>query len=519
MLSYERGRGGGDNGTPTQAASELARLRTETTSQAAELVKLRDERTGLMLKLHEQQKRIEELKDALDRASLPPPPPPPPLPPAANGLIADLAQRSASGIRRGAGVREAALDAPAAAVAVAPVPWTESQPPLVLDGSGGAPSPRTAPPPPVTIAGGPSATPTTDLAQPTSTESSLAAVREASADLTATLLQKQEQLRQQEELLLALKQQQGQARALTQQAQSQVQTQQRQQALQQQIQQQQALQQHQQQQVLLQQQQQLLQQQQQGGTYSSSAYSPSPWGPVGAGGVRAAATLPFSPSSHLASSATGLHSNSAPLPPPPIPARASSDFGALQQQQPMRFMPPPPPVASQSLRFAQAQAQQQHTMPWVAALASSGHSSSVPPGAFHPHHPYASSQNPPQFDGGYPTQGTPVASPTSTYPGHGYSQAVSTLPAGTEPVNPQAMLPPHSPLSGQKVTQKEVKEPPPGVGWTIFNHPPKGTRWPDNMPFFQPLVDVGIPFIKHGESSTKCTQYLAGVVLCVARAL
>jgi len=43
----------------------------------------------------------------------------------------------------------------------------------------------------------------------------------------------------------------------------------------------------------------------------------------------------------------------------------------------------------------------------------------------------------------------------------------------------------------------EAIMPPPG-GWMVYMHPPAGTKWPDTMAFFRPLVDNGIPVLKHG---------------------
>lgn len=40
----------------------------------------------------------------------------------------------------------------------------------------------------------------------------------------------------------------------------------------------------------------------------------------------------------------------------------------------------------------------------------------------------------------------------------------------------------------------------PHGGWTVYQHPPEGVEWPKTMAFFAPLVDPGIPFVKHGAS-------------------
>jgi len=37
------------------------------------------------------------------------------------------------------------------------------------------------------------------------------------------------------------------------------------------------------------------------------------------------------------------------------------------------------------------------------------------------------------------------------------------------------------------------------IGYSIYQHPPAGVPWPDSLPFFAPLVEPGIPFLKHGE--------------------
>ena len=44
----------------------------------------------------------------------------------------------------------------------------------------------------------------------------------------------------------------------------------------------------------------------------------------------------------------------------------------------------------------------------------------------------------------------------------------------------------------------EVAEEPAG-GWSVYQYPPYPAKWPLTMAFFAPLVDPGIPIIKHGE--------------------
>jgi hypothetical protein len=53
------------------------------------------------------------------------------------------------------------------------------------------------------------------------------------------------------------------------------------------------------------------------------------------------------------------------------------------------------------------------------------------------------------------------------------------------------------PTEGAYVDQIPSDTAPPG-GWTIYVHPPAGTAWPSNMPFFRPLMEIGIPVLKHG---------------------
>lgn len=57
------------------------------------------------------------------------------------------------------------------------------------------------------------------------------------------------------------------------------------------------------------------------------------------------------------------------------------------------------------------------------------------------------------------------------------------------------MLPP----PGAPVWQEEHIVKPPG-GWTVYMHPPAGIPWSTGSPFFWPLVNSGIPFVKHGRA-------------------
>ena len=78
--------------------------------------------------------------------------------------------------------------------------------------------------------------------------------------------------------------------------------------------------------------------------------------------------------------------------------------------------------------------------------------------------------------------------------------AAANAAAAAGAASSSSPIAPAIPLPGQRVTQAPAKDPPPG-GYTIYAYPPKGTGpWPDGMVFFQPLVEVGIPFMKHGES-------------------
>lgn len=57
------------------------------------------------------------------------------------------------------------------------------------------------------------------------------------------------------------------------------------------------------------------------------------------------------------------------------------------------------------------------------------------------------------------------------------------------------------PEPGTPARAQESLYPPPG-GWTVFAYPPPGVKWPDTMLFYKPLVENGIPIIKHGEART-----------------
>ena len=63
-----------------------------------------------------------------------------------------------------------------------------------------------------------------------------------------------------------------------------------------------------------------------------------------------------------------------------------------------------------------------------------------------------------------------------------------------------------NPAPGARVVQMASQFPPPG-GWTMYVHPPAGTSWPDRIPFFPPLVETGIPVIKHGEIIEGCAGW------------
>ena len=46
------------------------------------------------------------------------------------------------------------------------------------------------------------------------------------------------------------------------------------------------------------------------------------------------------------------------------------------------------------------------------------------------------------------------------------------------------------------LTMREAAEEP-AEGWSVYQHP--AGPWPSSLAFFAPLVDPGIPIIKHGE--------------------
>ena len=71
----------------------------------------------------------------------------------------------------------------------------------------------------------------------------------------------------------------------------------------------------------------------------------------------------------------------------------------------------------------------------------------------------------------------------------------SFAPTGELVVSGAALLP--ADTKGN-VVMREAATPPDG-GWTVYLHPPAGTPWPTKIAFFAPLVDPGIPFLKHGE--------------------
>jgi hypothetical protein len=107
-----------------------------------------------------------------------------------------------------------------------------------------------------------------------------------------------------------------------------------------------------------------------------------------------------------------------------------------------------------------------------------------------------------------PSQSTPLSAlsaPVSAKSGMGASAAADTAdtpgtefltfaPDGALVVSASSLLPPE--LRGN-VVMRETAAPPPG-GWNMYQHPPAGTEWPKSMAFFAPLVDPGIPILKHG---------------------
>lgn len=64
---------------------------------------------------------------------------------------------------------------------------------------------------------------------------------------------------------------------------------------------------------------------------------------------------------------------------------------------------------------------------------------------------------------------------------------------GTVSISGTSGLPP----GATHITMVPVANPPTG-GWSVYQHPPWGTKWPDSVPFFAPLVEPGIPILKHG---------------------
>jgi chorismate mutase len=403
-----------------QHADELASLRSTIEAQTHEIGKLRDERAGLMKRLMDQQKKLEDTKVDSERekqelayklgkeTAL-----------AALGASQTLSSGAAnampsspfrltdapstvSSVRRGAGLRLGAQEKETKEETPA-----ESSTAALLRELNLEPKSESAP----------------DRA-PTGA-SDVAATLETT---TNSLLAKQEQLKQQELLLQALKQQQVQNRVLSAQAQR----------LQHQV--------H---------------------ANHAPAQFASPRGASGPG---------FSPMGRYGAPHSGPHYGYN-APPTVSPSRAAyhpinagpsayggAGYGSLG-----------PSGMGNSARNVHG-----YSAPPGNSYGASPHYAAPPP----PPHPYGAS---PQMYGAPPDTRRRLS-----LRDYSNSQDVGEYGPPEADVGQQMLPPPGSPVS-----QAPAYFPPPG-GWTVYMHPPEGTKWPDTMAFFRPLVDTGIPVIKHG---------------------